>query len=69
MRQAFQLFDVIRIDHFRGFEDYWSVPAGEKTAINGKWIKAPGIPLFEAIAAARRAFDTTEWPRTPIGAP
>jgi 4-alpha-glucanotransferase len=41
--------DVIRIDHFRGFEAYWAVKKGEETAINGEWIKAPGEQLFEAI--------------------
>jgi 4-alpha-glucanotransferase len=41
--------DVIRIDHFRGFEAYWAVPKGEETAINGEWLKAPGEELFDAI--------------------
>ena len=41
--------DIIRIDHFRGFEAFWSVPQGEETAINGEWIKAPGDELFETI--------------------
>ncbi|WP_138499536.1 4-alpha-glucanotransferase [Nostoc sp. PA-18-2419] len=41
--------DIIRIDHFRGFEAYWAVPKGEKTAINGEWIQAPGDAFFEAI--------------------
>ena len=44
--------DYIRIDHFRGFEAYWAVPAGEKTAMNGKWKKGPGEALFEAIQKA-----------------
>ncbi len=43
------LVDFIRIDHFRGFEAYWSVPAKEETAINGKWVKAPGQALFAEI--------------------
>ncbi|MBQ3072430.1 MAG: 4-alpha-glucanotransferase [Oscillospiraceae bacterium] len=42
---AAKLFDVIRIDHFRAFASYWSVPAGETTAKNGKWIKGPGLDL------------------------
>jgi 4-alpha-glucanotransferase len=46
------LTDYLRIDHFRGFEAYWSVPAGEETAINGAWIKGPGEDLFLAIAKA-----------------
>jgi 4-alpha-glucanotransferase len=43
------LYDIIRIDHFRGFAAYWAVPYGEKTAINGKWIPCPGKDLFEQI--------------------
>jgi 4-alpha-glucanotransferase len=46
-----QLYDVVRLDHFRGFESYWSIPAEEETAINGKWIKAPGRELFRALEA------------------
>lgn len=41
-------YDLLRIDHFRGFESYWQVPANETTAINGKWVKGPGIELFNA---------------------
>ncbi|MEH2065091.1 MAG: 4-alpha-glucanotransferase [Nostoc sp.] len=41
--------DIIRIDHFRGFEAYWSVPKGEETAMNGQWVEAPGDAFFEAI--------------------
>ena len=43
------VFDVLRIDHFRGFEAYWSIPATDKTAKNGKWVQGPGIDLFEAL--------------------
>ncbi len=43
------LFDKVRIDHFRGFAAYWSVPFGETTAINGKWVNAPGQYVFESI--------------------
>ncbi|WP_339459123.1 4-alpha-glucanotransferase [Nodularia spumigena] len=43
--------DVIRIDHFRGFEAYWAVEQGEETAMNGEWMKAPGEELFDAIKA------------------
>ena len=46
---ALQLFDVVRIDHFRGFEAYWEVAATEKTAINGQWVKAPGAALFSKL--------------------
>jgi 4-alpha-glucanotransferase len=44
-----QSVDWVRIDHFRGFEAYWQVPAGEQTAIAGKWIKAPGDAFFETL--------------------
>ncbi len=44
-----ELFDLIRVDHFRGFEAYWSIAADEETAINGHWIKAPGEALFELL--------------------
>lgn len=43
------LVDIVRIDHFRGFESYWSVPMGEKTAVNGKWNKGPNREVFNAI--------------------
>ena len=41
--------DVIRVDHFRGFEAYWQIDANEKTAINGHWVKAPGEDLFNVL--------------------
>ena len=41
--------DIIRIDHFRGFDSYWAVPAEDDTAINGTWEKGPGMDLFNAI--------------------
>lgn len=44
--------DIVRIDHFRGFESYWSVPMGEETAVNGKWNKGPAKELFDAIENA-----------------
>ncbi len=44
-----KLFDRLRIDHFRGFEAYWSVPASDETAENGHWEKGPGIELFDTI--------------------
>ena len=49
VRESFKIYDVVRIDHFRGFESYWEVPYGEKTAINGQWTKGPGMKLFKAI--------------------
>ena len=52
MRAALGMFDVVRLDHFRGFEAYWEVPGADTTAINGRWVKGPGIELFESLAAA-----------------
>ncbi|MGC9198551.1 MAG: 4-alpha-glucanotransferase [Acidobacteriaceae bacterium] len=46
IRRALALYDQIRLDHFRGFEAYWSIPAQEPTAVNGQWVKAPGQALF-----------------------
>lgn len=45
-RSTFRLFDLVRLDHFRGFQAYWQVPASEETAVNGKWVEAPGAALF-----------------------
>ena len=49
MSAAARLYDVIRIDHFRGLESYYAVPCGEKTARHGRWIKGPGMKLITAI--------------------
>jgi 4-alpha-glucanotransferase len=51
-KATLQYVDIVRIDHFRGFEAYWEVPASEKTAINGKWIKGPDADFFEKLQAA-----------------
>jgi len=48
-RHMFDMYDAIRVDHFRGFEAYWEVPADEKTAENGQWVKGPGASLFKTI--------------------
>ena len=48
---CFKLYDVVRIDHFRGFDEYYFIPYGEKTAINGHWMPGPGMDLFNAIEA------------------
>lgn len=45
------LYDLLRIDHFRGFESCWEVPAHEETAINGRWVKVPGDEMFASLAA------------------
>lgn len=52
IRQSFKIYDVLRIDHFKGFESYWSIPYGDKTAENGEWVKGPGIKVFNAIKDA-----------------
>jgi 4-alpha-glucanotransferase len=52
LRAVLKLVDIVRIDHFRGFEAYWEIPATEKTARIGKWVPAPGQALFETIKAA-----------------
>ena len=41
--------DIVRIDHFRGFEAYWEIPAGSPTAASGKWVEGPGSKFFEAL--------------------
>lgn len=46
---CYELYDVVRIDHFRGFDEYWSVPYGAETAAGGHWEKGPGIELFETM--------------------
>ncbi|MEW6695899.1 MAG: 4-alpha-glucanotransferase [Bacillota bacterium] len=48
-KSLMQTVDIIRIDHFRGFEAYWEIPAGETTAINGRWVKGPGEKFFSTI--------------------
>lgn len=52
MRAALRLFDAVRMDHFRGFEAYWEVPASETTAVNGRWVKGPGAQLLRALETA-----------------
>ncbi|MFZ7102787.1 MAG: 4-alpha-glucanotransferase [Peptococcaceae bacterium] len=46
---ALSLVDLVRLDHFRGFEAYWEIPATEETAVNGRWIKGPGASFFSAL--------------------
>jgi len=50
-RSVYAQVDIARIDHFRGFADYWSIPAGEETAINGSWQPGPGRDVFDAVRA------------------
>ena len=49
LRESFKIYDIVRIDHFRGFESYWEIPAGSETAAPGKWVKGPGYKLFAAV--------------------
>lgn len=51
LRRTFALFDFVRLDHFRGFADYWAIPAGAATALGGRWERGPGRALFDAAAA------------------
>lgn len=52
MRWALQQCNIIRLDHFRGFEAYWEIPATEQTAVHGRWVKGPNHDLFHALSAA-----------------
>lgn len=51
MQRTFSLFDSVRIDHFRGFESAWEIPADEPTAVNGHWVPGPGREFFESLSA------------------
>lgn len=48
-RSIYKVVDIVRLDHFRGFEAFWEVPASEETAVNGRWVKGPGIDFFRSI--------------------
>jgi 4-alpha-glucanotransferase len=52
IRRTLELVDIARVDHFRGFEAYWQIPAGEETALHGRWVPGPGADLFEVASAA-----------------
>ena len=52
VRHALGIYDLLRIDHFRGFDTYWAIPAGSTTARTGKWENGPGMDLFRALEAA-----------------
>ena len=64
IRRAFALYDVVRIDHFRGFDRYYEIPAGSETAIGGAWRRGPGAALFEA---AQRALGTCDFIAEDLG--
>lgn len=63
---AEKLYDVVRIDHFRGFDEYWSVPFGDKTAKNGKWKKGPGMDLVGLLS---KKFPKIEFIAEDLGEP
>ncbi|MBE6031754.1 MAG: 4-alpha-glucanotransferase [Clostridiales bacterium] len=58
MKKTASLYDVVRIDHFRGFESYWAVPYGERTAVNGRWCKGPGMKWIRQLQR--------EFPELPV---
>jgi len=49
IKRSLEFYDVIRVDHFRGFDEYYAIPYGDETAENGKWEKGPGMDLFRAV--------------------
>lgn len=51
IRAALRLYDIVRVDHFRGFAGYWEIPADEETAVNGEWVKGPGAHFFDVVKA------------------
>ena len=50
IEHCFSMYDIVRIDHFRGFDEYYAIPFGDKTAENGWWEKGPGMDLFRAVS-------------------
>ena len=52
IRAALSRYDCVRIDHFRGFEAYWEIPADAETAASGRWQPGPGLALFAALRDA-----------------
>jgi 4-alpha-glucanotransferase len=64
IRRSLALYDVIRLDHFRGFEAFWSIDAKEETAMNGQWVKAPGQELFMRL---REIFGTLPFVAEDLG--
>lgn len=59
MEYSFRLYDVVRVDHFRGFDEYYSIPYGNATAEHGKWVKGPGIGIFRQM---EKHFGTRDLP-------
>jgi len=54
MHRTFETVDIVRIDHFRAFEDYWEIPSDEPTAVKGRWVKGPNLEFFQALEANLR---------------
>ncbi len=54
-RTNFTLADIVRLDHFRGYEAYWEIPAAEETAVNGRWVEGPGTELFDMVRESLEA--------------
>jgi 4-alpha-glucanotransferase len=52
LKAAFELYDIVRLDHFRGFDTYWEIPAGAPDARGGQWRKGPGLAFFQAVRRA-----------------
>lgn len=52
LAHCFRIYDIVRIDHFRGFDEYWAIPYGDETAEHGEWRKGPGYQLFEVMKKA-----------------
>ncbi len=52
VKRQLDLYDLLRLDHFRGFQAYWRIPAEEETAMHGEWVEAPGFALFDRLKAA-----------------
>ena len=59
MEYSFSLYDVVRVDHFRGFDEYYSIPYGRKDAVQGTWKKGPGLSIFKTM---KKHFGTEELP-------
>ena len=64
LKAAAGMYDMVRLDHFRGFESYWAVPAQDKTARNGHWVKGPGMDF---VAAIRRSLPDLEFIAEDLG--
>lgn len=52
LKSCFELYDIVRIDHFRAFHDYWKIPVPAESARDGKWVPGPGFPFFQKVKAA-----------------